>query len=142
MVKQNSSKKLVGYMMYGVAVFMPLSNLPQINQVYSTKVVTGLSLFSWVSYLLLGLIPFAYAVINNLRPLVISNILWTFVNIAMIYGILRYTPSLVPEDFEKLLLINNIGKWLSVLGLFFVSTACALYAVDLIGMKNAKKQTA
>lgn len=127
--------------MYGVAVGMPLSNLPQINQVYTTKVVTGLSLVSWVTYMLLGFIPLAYALMNKLKPLIVSNILWTIINLCMIYGIIRYTPNLIPQDFDTLLVINSIGKTMSLVGMFFVSTACALFAVDLIGVNNAKKLT-
>ncbi len=142
MVKHLSSKKIIGYMMYVVAVVMPLSNLPQINQVYSTKVVTGLSLYSWVTYLLFGLIPLFYAISNGLKPLIVSNILWIFVNLSMIYGIIIYSPNFIPKDFQRLLFINNAGKYIGVMGLFLVSTACALFAVDLIGLNNGKKQTA
>lgn len=126
-------------MMYGVAVIMPLSNLPQINQVYSTKVVTGLSLFSWVTYLIVGFIPLAYAIVNKLKPLIVSNILWTIVNCLMIYGIIIYSPNYLPRDFNNLLLINNVGKFLTVLGMIFISSACALFANDLLGASHGKK---
>lgn len=142
MVKHMTNKKLVGYMMYAVAIIMPLSNLPQIIQIFSTKVVTGISLFTWGVYFFMCLVPLAYAVVNNLKPLIISNILWTVVNVVMIYGIIAYTPDFIPQDFERLLLINNLGKALSAIGLILVSSACALYAVDLMGMKHGKKQTA
>ena len=139
MVKHLTNKQLLGYLMYGVAVIMPLSNVPQIMQVYGTQVVTGLSLVSWVSYLLFGFIPLGYALVNRLTPLIISNVLWTIVNIAMIYGIIIYTPNLLPNDFENLLLINQIGKMLTVIGMILISSACALLAVDLLGLKHGKK---
>lgn len=127
--------------MYAVAVGMPLSNLPQINQVYTTRVTTGLSLSTWVTYTILCIIPLMYAFMNKLKPLIISNILWTIINLCMIYGIIRYTPNLIPQDFDTLLFINSIGKTMSLVGMFFVSTACALFAVDLIGVNNVKKLT-
>jgi hypothetical protein len=139
MNKNINSKKIVGYMMYAVAVIMPFSNIPQINQIYSTKVVTGLSLFTWVSYMLFGLIPLSYAVLNKLKPLIISNVLWVIIDLAMIYGIIIYSPNLLPKDFERLLIINNIGKTIGGIGLVLISTACALYAADLIGVKHEKK---
>ncbi len=128
--------------MYAVALVMPLSNVPQIRQVYSTKVVTGLSLFSWVTYLLFGLIPLSYAIVNRLKPLIISNVLWTLIDLAMIYGIIIYSPHFIPRDFDRLLLINNIGKTIGGVGLILIGSACALYAVDLIGLEYGKKRTA
>jgi len=138
MAKHITQKQMVGYLMYAVAVIMPLSNVPQILQVYNTQVVTGLSLVSWVTYLIFGFIPLSYALINKLLPLIISNVLWTLVNISMIYGIIIYSPNFLPKDFERLLLINNVGKSMAVFGTFFVSVAAALFASDLLGFKHGK----
>lgn len=142
MPKHITQKQMVGYLMYAVAVIMPLSNVPQILQIYNTRVVTGISLFTWVVYFFMCLVPLAYAVTNRLRPLIISNILWTAVNIFMIYGIIIYSPDLLPKNFDRLLLINNTGKSLAVLGTFFVSIAAALFASDLLGLKHGKTKTA
>ena len=133
---------MIGYMMYVVAVGMPLTNIPQLEQIYTTKVTTGLSVSAWIMYAMFGVIPLLYAIVNKLKPLIISNLLWMVIDALMIYGIFRYSPQLIPHSYDKLLLINNIGKGISQLGLFCLSLALALFAVDLIqitkGMKHAK----
>lgn len=124
--------------MYGVSVGMPMTNIPQLQQLYTTKVTTGLSLSTWVMYAVLGFIPLAYAIVNNLKPLVISNILWLLVEAMMIYGIIIYSPGLLPQDYERLLLINNIGKAIGYLGLFALSLAFAFFAMDLFETEKGK----
>ncbi|MEK7594157.1 MAG: hypothetical protein AAB436_00780 [Patescibacteria group bacterium] len=138
--KKASSDKMVGYMMYAVAVGMPLTNIPQLNQIYSTKVTTGLSVTTWIMYLIFGFIPLLYAISNKLRPLIISNILWMVVYALMIYGILIYTPNLVPHDYNRLLAINNFGKMLTQIGLFFLSVAFALFSYDLIELTKDSRR--
>lgn len=130
--------KVVGYLMYAVAVGMPLTNIPQLMQIYTTKVTTGLSVSAWIMYTLFGVIPLLYAIINKLRPLVISNVLWLIVDVMMIYGIFRYSPSLVPHSYDRLLVINDIGKLVNELGLFFLSLAFAIFALDLINAKGKR----
>lgn len=134
----STTNKIIGYMMYAFAVLTPLSNWPQINQLFSTKVTAGLSISTWTLYLVLGLIPLTYAIINKIRPLVVSNILWTLVDILMIYGIIVYTPGFLPKDYQHLLLINNIGKAISGIGLICLSSAFALYTFDLLKLHNTK----
>ncbi len=129
--KTISTRQLVSYLMYAVAVIMPLSNFPQIYKLYTTRVTEGLSIETWMMYLLFGFIPLAYATINKIRPLVISNILWTFVNIVMIYGIAAFSIADSPPTYDKLLLINNIGKTIGGIGLICISSAAALFAYDL-----------
>lgn len=130
-LSNKQAKRLVSYMMYGVAVVMPLSNYPQISKLYSTHVTSGLSIETWFMYLFFGFIPLAYAILNNIRPLVISNVLWTIVNLMMIYGIARFSILKAPPEFENLLLINNIGKTIGGIGLICFSSAAAIFAYDI-----------
>lgn len=139
---QKNKKKVVGWTMYVTSIVMPLSNYPQIHQLYSTHVTSGLSIATWIMYLFFGLIPLAYAVVNNLRPLIISNVLWTGVNLIMIFGILKYGVLAGDGSYERLLMVNNFGKALSGIGLILISTAFALYAYDLIERPKLNRRTA
>lgn len=130
--KNALSNKTIGYMMYVVAVGMPLTTVPQLQQLYSTKVTTGLSLATWLMYTAFGIIPLLYAISNKLKPLILTNVLWLIVDSLMIYGIIRYSPNLMPHAYDNLLLINNIGKAINMIGLFCLSMAFAFFAADLI----------
>lgn len=130
------SKKNIGYMMYFVAIAMPLTTVPQLQQLYSTQVATGLSLSTWIMYTAFGVVPLLYAISNNLKPLILTNILWMIVDFMMIYGIIVYSPNLLPNSYDSLLLINNIGKAINMIGIFCLSTAFAFFAVDLINQEK------
>lgn len=129
-------KKFIGYTMYVFAFIMPLSNLPQIYQLFQTQVTTGLSLQTWVLYMVFGFIPLTYAITYKIKPLIITNILWTIVDLIMIIGIIRFG-YVSNDNFEQLLMINNIGKTLAGLGFICLSSAAALFAHNIF--KVSKK---
>jgi uncharacterized protein with PQ loop repeat len=129
--KQLNSRVLVSYLMYAVAVIMPLSNFPQIQKLYSTHVTAGLSIETWIMYLFFGFIPLAYAIVYKIKPLVVSNFLWSIVNIIMIYGIAVFSVIDAPPDYNRLLIINNVGKAIGGIGLICLSSAAAIFAYDL-----------
>src|SRR5476651_2546334 len=119
---RNSSRQIMGYLMYLTAIILPCTTAPQIYQLYLTKVSAGLSLSMWIMYLVFGLVPLAYGVMYKLKPIVITNIIWSIIDIIMIVGIIKYAPHTAPSDFDRLLLINTIGKTASGLGLICISS--------------------
>lgn len=136
--KHNSGKRIIGYAMYVVAFAMPLSHVPQIINLYQTKVTTGLSIDTWVIYFIGGLVPFAYAISNRMKPLIISNLLWITIDLSMLFGIIKFGVLSGDDTFQKLLLINNIGKTLAGLGLIALSTAAILFGYDLLHTSKRK----
>ena len=134
--KQMSSKRLIGISMFAVALIMPLAQLPQIRILYTTQVTTGLSIETWVMYLLFGFVPLMYAYINKLVPLILSNILWTIVDLVMIAGILKFNNVGKSSNFSYLVTVNSVGKIFSMLGFVLLSTAFVLLSLDLMKYKG------
>ncbi len=127
-----SNKKIVGTSMLFVGVLMPLTQLPQIVTLYTTKVTTGLSLETWLMYLVLCCVPIIYGIVYKLPPLIISNVLWTIVNLVVIIGIIKFGVIQDSSSFETLIAVNSIGKFLSLMSLFFISSAFVLLSIDLL----------
>jgi len=138
--KNNTSKKLIGYAMYAAALSLPLTHIPTIINLYQTKVAIGISLYSWVIYFISGLIIFTYAIINRTKPLIISNTVWITVDTLMLYGLIKFRVLSGNDNFQRLLLINNIGKTLAGLGLIALSTAAILFGYDLIHTSKRSKK--
>lgn len=138
MLKQEQLKKLIGLAMYAVAFIMPATNIPQITKLFSSQNATGLSIQTWIMYLLFGAIPLFYAFVNNIKPLIISNILWTLVELVMIYGIIRFGVLSDKNDLGFLITINTIGKTLTGFGLICLSSALALFGEDLVSSSHKK----
>lgn len=134
-----SSRKLIGYIMLFVAFVAPLSNLPQIYKLFSLQITEGLSLETWVMYLVLTIVQLAYAYVNKIKPLIVSNILWIIVDLIMIYGIATFSMASSPPEYEVLLAVNNVGRALGGLGIMLISSAAALFAYDLGQIESTLK---
>ncbi len=69
------------------SLLYPLSGVPQITEVWNGS--GKASLITWLAFTLGSFLGLAYGLVHRLRPLIFSNVLWTFVNFAVIIGILR-----------------------------------------------------
>ncbi len=127
----HKNKILISYIMFSVAILAPLSNYPQIHKLFTLQITSGLSVETWIMYLLFAIVQLTYAVINKIKPLIISNILWIIIEIIMVYGILLFSVDKSPPEYSRLLLINNIGKAIGGIGLICLSSAAAMFAYDL-----------
>ncbi|PID32249.1 hypothetical protein CR970_01530 [Candidatus Saccharibacteria bacterium] len=75
---------------YIAAIIQPLTTLPQVYSIYSTRVVAGISLLTWVLYLLVGMVFLVYGIKHMLRPIILNQVLWSCLQISVIVGILLY----------------------------------------------------
>lgn len=75
-------------MLFSVA--MPLTAIPQIHLIYTTKNVSGVSLLMWVFYCV-GVIPFLiFGIVHKERQLIVLNTLWLIMQLIVIAGIMMY----------------------------------------------------
>lgn len=72
------------------AVVHPLTALPQVYDIYSTQDVSGISLWTWIGFMLIGFIFLAYGYVNRLKPIILTQVLWFIVDLSIIIGILTY----------------------------------------------------
>lgn len=88
-----SKSKLRGFMdtiIYIVAVLGPLIAIPQVLKIWHMKEATGVSLITWIGYLFGGFFWLTYGLLHQEKPIIITNVLWIFVQIFIIIGIVRY----------------------------------------------------
>ncbi len=72
------------------AVVQPLTTIPQVVQLYVTQDASGLSLFTWLGYALVGLVFLAYGIKYKLVPIALTQILWFTLQMSIVIGILIY----------------------------------------------------
>jgi uncharacterized protein with PQ loop repeat len=56
---------------YAAGIISPIVTLPQLIQIWISKDATGVSLITWVSYLIIVLIMTSYGVLHKEKPLII-----------------------------------------------------------------------
>jgi uncharacterized protein with PQ loop repeat len=93
---KQKEKRMINRLCAVFAVLMPLTTMPQIIQIYTTKNVSGLSLSTWILYTI-GCIPFLlFGLMYRHKQLVVLNALWMVMQVVIIVGILLYRTSTAP----------------------------------------------
>ncbi|MEK9201475.1 MAG: SemiSWEET family transporter [Patescibacteria group bacterium] len=83
-------KRLLDYLMYCVGIFAPLALLPQILQIYTTKSSTGLSLSTWLLFVVFNVLWATYGAAHKDKHIFFANILMAFFNSVIVIGVLLY----------------------------------------------------
>ena len=83
-------KRWYDYIMYGVAIGSPVSLLPQVFQLFTTHDASGLSLTTWVLANVINTLWLVYGIIHRTLPLIISGLIFVFLNASMVYGIIAF----------------------------------------------------
>lgn len=85
-------QKFIDKFIYVASVVYPLTTLPQIIQIFTTKDTSGISLITWVLYIVFTLVFLLYSINKKLLPLTITYVLWLVVEICVVVGLLVYGP--------------------------------------------------
>ena len=76
--------------MLAVGTLGPMATIPQLLVIYGQKQVAGISVLTWVFYLVANLLTLSYGIVHRLRALIIANTLWIIIDTAIITGCLIY----------------------------------------------------
>lgn len=130
-------KRTVDRMMGMVAFIGPASASPQVIEIFAHQSAQGVSLLSWVMYLMLGTVSLAYGLFHHLKPIIISQVLWAVMDILVIVGIVMYSQGIkISLSFDTMVVLNTIGKSLTLL-----SFVCGALAIGFFLKARGLKQT-
>lgn len=113
-------QQAVDKLMASVAFISPASATPQLVTIFGEQEVAGISIVSTVLYLVIALIVLAYGYFHKLRPIIISQSLWSAINFLIIVGVVMYgSGRSFAINYDALLFLNNFGKTLVVISFGF-----------------------
>ena len=69
-----------------ISVVYPLSAVPQAIEVYAGA--QGVSLYTWLTFMFVAVIFFAYGIKHRVAPMVVTNGLWFVMDLIVVIGIL------------------------------------------------------
>jgi len=72
------------------AILHPLSALPQVYIIYSTRDATGVSLLTWLFFMTIGLVFLVYGIAHRLKPFIFNQVLWFIVDFMVVAGVVMY----------------------------------------------------
>jgi len=76
--------------MYGIAVFIPLTTLPQAWDIWSSKSAEDVSIITWGFFTFSAICWLIYALIHRDKILIINHILWVILETLVLTGIIIY----------------------------------------------------
>lgn len=85
-----SHLKVIDRAMLLVATIHPLAAIPQVIVIYANQSAANVSLATWLSFMLIGVIFLLYALTHDIKPLIVNQILWFLVDLAVVVGIILY----------------------------------------------------
>ncbi|HET7673439.1 MAG TPA: PQ-loop domain-containing transporter [Candidatus Saccharimonadales bacterium] len=85
-----SEKTTIDRAMTMVAVIHPLSALPQVIEIFASKNATGVSLATWLLFMLIGIIFMLYAIAHRIKPMIINQFIWFVMDFLIVTGVLIY----------------------------------------------------
>jgi uncharacterized protein with PQ loop repeat len=83
-------KRVMDKLIYVVGVFGPIMTVPQVVKIWIEQNAAGISLVSWVAYLITALFWLAYGVLHKEKPIIFTYLIWVFLDILIITGVAIY----------------------------------------------------
>jgi len=83
-------KRSLDYLMYGVGIAAPLALIPQIFQLYTARSGEGLSILTWVLFVLFNILWALYGVVHKDTHIFFANMFMMLFNLVVVIGILLY----------------------------------------------------
>ncbi len=89
-VQKENSTKIIDQMMLVASIIHPLTATPQVYKIYATQSAAGVSLLTWLGFLILGLVFLTYGITHGLKPYVLAQVMWLTIDLLIVLGIVMY----------------------------------------------------
>jgi len=86
----NKFKRAIDKLIIMVGLLAAIMTLPQLGKIWIQKNASGVSLISWIAYLITAIFWVIYGGLHKEKPLVLIYAVWIFLDIFIIIGIILY----------------------------------------------------
>jgi hypothetical protein len=86
--KKRQSKKLTAFdnLVLLLSFVSPLSGIPQAVDIWVGN--GSVSILTWTLFFLNGVISLIYGIIHKIKPIIVTNVIWSVIDLAIIVGML------------------------------------------------------
>jgi len=74
-------------LVYTTALFGVIANIPQLTKIWIDKEVSGVSIITWLGFLLGSIFWLCYGIIHREKPIIVTNILYVAVQFMIVLGL-------------------------------------------------------
>jgi len=89
-IHRKRSVKVLDRWVLAMGILAPFSTLPQIVQVITTGTSAGISLTTWVLFMVFAVFWLAYGIVHEATPIIVTNALWLVMEVVLIATVLMY----------------------------------------------------
>lgn len=86
----NKWKRLMDKLIYAAGIIGPLMLIPQILKIWVDKNASGVSLISWLAFLVGSCFWLGYGIMHKEKPIIFAYSLWICFKVFLIIGIFLY----------------------------------------------------
>jgi len=86
----DSLKRFIDRTIIFIAVAGPLMTLPQVLKIWMYQDASGVSLITWIAYLIMAFFWLGYGIVYKSKPIIIGNITFLIMKFAVVVGAWRY----------------------------------------------------
>jgi uncharacterized protein with PQ loop repeat len=82
--------RVLDRMVLFISILGPLFTIPQAWQIWATRDAQGLNLITWLAWFVFTIFWLTYGIAHKEKPLIVNNIIWIFIHLTVITGIILY----------------------------------------------------
>lgn len=89
-IKKTSKRKQIKQFdkfVIAMSFIQPISGLPQAISIWNGN--SQASLLSWILFTVFGIVMLCYGIIHKIQPIIVTNIIWLVIDVAIVVGLLR-----------------------------------------------------
>lgn len=90
-IAKSPKTAVIDWLMTIASVIHPLTAIPQVYAIYTTQDVSGVSLWTWLGFSLIGLVFLAYGIVHKLVPFILNQILWFTIDFLVVLGVIIFS---------------------------------------------------
>ena len=72
------------------SIIHPLTTIPQVVTIYQTQNASGVSLITWLGFMVIGGIFLAYGIVHKLTPFIVNQVIWFILDLLIVVGVILY----------------------------------------------------
>ncbi len=83
--------RFIDKMIFFVAIATPLMTIPQVWEIWVNKTVRGVSVATWIGYLLASVCWLMYGTLHRDKPIIYTQTLWIIFSAMVVAGLVAYS---------------------------------------------------
>ncbi|MBT5022229.1 hypothetical protein HOK51_01350 [Candidatus Woesearchaeota archaeon] len=86
----NKLKNFMDKAVYATGIIGPIMTFPQLVKIWIHQNASGISVISWITYLLTAVVWLIYGIIHKEKPIILTYSIWIILDMFIVIGILIY----------------------------------------------------